>query len=728
MSSFSENFQREDTTQGGNTQYDDSAFFSFASTMLIVIIIWLIISILRRLKIDYKYQDKKYKNCKCNSCEERLKLFNKKERGKSINCTFYFYIILTFFFCYLLSLSIVQVQKNSGKIKGFDPFEILEIEPGANTSQIKKAYKILALKYHPDKNPNDNQAKAKFMLINKAYESLTNEEAKKNFEKYGNPDGPGSMRVSIGLPSFVLEKKNHMPILLFFVVFIVIIFPCCFLFWYNSSESYNENGILVGNFIVFIKLMNENILLRQMPFVLGNAFEFQNLKIYDDEEIPLTKIYKHNKDYMITHKNERVHPANKKAICIYYSYLNREDIKIEHYKQDLSYILSFTDKFIDYITQLCIEYTQASYIQKVGKNFGYPCVETVLEFSQNMHQQISHLSNQFTPYLQLPYFNENKIRLLKRGNQKLFNTNKPTYFLDFLKLDVEARNNILSKEFSDEEISDINKAINSIPIYDLNIEVYTEGFEDIIVNDEISIKVTVTRTNLGEDQWVGMAHSLGFTEPFDEKVSITILNKKILLFNSIETIKERKTEHIFIYQPHEAGKIKLLCDMISLSYKGVNISKEFEYEVKKSSEKRELHLKDIEKREIKKIEPSFTQRMLSGLVPTAADDEDEEEEEQEDADKKDEKDKKDKKDKKDGENKKEKKDEEGKNINEQAEKKEKEKKNGTFEEEESEEEDEKNKNEPAEKKDKEQKQVTFPEEESEEEEDVQKDEKHEKND
>ena len=54
------------------------------------------------------------------------------------------------------------------------------------------------------------------MLINKAYQSLTNEEAKKNFEKYGNPDGPGSMRVSIGLPSFVLEKKNHMPILLLF--------------------------------------------------------------------------------------------------------------------------------------------------------------------------------------------------------------------------------------------------------------------------------------------------------------------------------------------------------------------------------------------------------------------------------------------------------------------------------------------------------------------------------
>ena len=35
------------------------------------------------------------------------------------------------------------------------------------------------------------------------------EEAKKNFEKYGNPDGPSSMKVSVALPSFVLEKKTN---------------------------------------------------------------------------------------------------------------------------------------------------------------------------------------------------------------------------------------------------------------------------------------------------------------------------------------------------------------------------------------------------------------------------------------------------------------------------------------------------------------------------------------
>lgn len=66
-----------------------------------------------------------------------------------------------------------------------DYYKVLGIGKDASASEIKKAYRKLARKFHPDVNPNDKEAERKFKEINEANEVLSNEENRKKYDKYG---------------------------------------------------------------------------------------------------------------------------------------------------------------------------------------------------------------------------------------------------------------------------------------------------------------------------------------------------------------------------------------------------------------------------------------------------------------------------------------------------------------------------------------------------------------
>lgn len=66
-----------------------------------------------------------------------------------------------------------------------DYYKILEVPKTATEAEIKKAYRKLARKYHPDVNPNDQNAEKKFKEINEANEVLSNAENRKKYDKYG---------------------------------------------------------------------------------------------------------------------------------------------------------------------------------------------------------------------------------------------------------------------------------------------------------------------------------------------------------------------------------------------------------------------------------------------------------------------------------------------------------------------------------------------------------------
>ncbi|WP_074407071.1 DnaJ C-terminal domain-containing protein [Aquimarina megaterium] len=66
-----------------------------------------------------------------------------------------------------------------------DYYKILGVSKNASDSDIKKAYRKLARKYHPDLNPNDKEAEKKFKEINEANEVLSNPENRKKYDQYG---------------------------------------------------------------------------------------------------------------------------------------------------------------------------------------------------------------------------------------------------------------------------------------------------------------------------------------------------------------------------------------------------------------------------------------------------------------------------------------------------------------------------------------------------------------
>lgn len=66
-----------------------------------------------------------------------------------------------------------------------DYYKILGVQKNSSESDIKKAYRKLARKYHPDLNPNDKDAELKFKQINEASEVLSNAENRNKYDKYG---------------------------------------------------------------------------------------------------------------------------------------------------------------------------------------------------------------------------------------------------------------------------------------------------------------------------------------------------------------------------------------------------------------------------------------------------------------------------------------------------------------------------------------------------------------
>ena len=72
-----------------------------------------------------------------------------------------------------------------------DYYEVLGVSKSASADEIKKAYRKLALQYHPDRNPGDKASEEKFKEAAEAYDVLSNDDKKARYDRFGHQGAAG---------------------------------------------------------------------------------------------------------------------------------------------------------------------------------------------------------------------------------------------------------------------------------------------------------------------------------------------------------------------------------------------------------------------------------------------------------------------------------------------------------------------------------------------------------
>lgn len=367
----------------------------------------------------------------------------------------------------------------------FDPFAILGVSESATTREVKKAYRKKAALMHPDKNPGDDKAAERFIKLTKAHAALTDDDAKENYRKYGNPDGYIGTTLGVGMPSFVQENNV---LLMLMYLFMLLAFPASVFAWWKKQSLLLPTSVTTDTFLLFRETISQTQKFRDLLGCVAGSHEFEplfkedNVVLFNEMTGRLRQAGKDD-DLRQVKSVTKPKPFQVQNLILLNLYLARLDIP-----DDLKYVL---EGLMSRVEVLCTALTdtvgafQRPDCQKIWQGtymHGHSVfLNTCISVSQSLIQGVDKTDS---PLLQIPHVTGREVQFMVNSR-----TTPAKTVYEFMKLDIAAQRELL-RDFTEEQFSDVQAFCQRYPVAMLTLDdPVVEDEEDGTVHAQDSVTV-----------------------------------------------------------------------------------------------------------------------------------------------------------------------------------------------------------------------------------------------
>ncbi|RNA03877.1 translocation SEC63-like protein, partial [Brachionus plicatilis] len=380
--------------------------------------------------------------------------------------------------------------------KEYDPFAIIGIDRSATDQEIKKRYRERAKVMHPDKG---GDAK-KFEELAKAYQALTDEETKKNWIEYGNPDGPGVTQFGIALPKWIIDGKNSYIVLGAYILVFMVIMPIIVGTWWYRSIRYTGDQVLIitTQLYNFLIMKSPQMNLKKIIMVLGSSREFERHSNPEIVERPSDNLEVPQLLKDLPELQEKIRelpysaPYSIKARALIHAHLSRLTLS-DTLTKDKNYLIKKCPFLINEMVNIAVNFAQAVASNYVPKNFPAPKLDTIENMMRLSPMIVQALWNKSkSNLLQLPHIEESHLKHFMTKKRNIANIKQ------FVQTSDSDRRSIL-RNLTDEQYDDIMRVCTYYPNVEMNYKVNIIDDEDehtITAGALVTLDVFLQRDNL----------------------------------------------------------------------------------------------------------------------------------------------------------------------------------------------------------------------------------------